>query len=232
MSNSKTIVFDFGRKFVRYGFGGEYYPRGIVENELTKEFAKGSDPVEVTVHFFHKIFADLCVKSKEYRVLLIENLFLKKSTRDILLTIFMREFQVLSISIQPEFNMTMLASNTLTGIVVDVGETESRAMCFIHGRQIIQSYRSSMIGVNTARSDFKKRLEKQLDRDIDMKHATSLFEKTACRRCRAFENCNDIEVSPTNGVSGQDFTISANDRHSCLSSLVIGESEDGSKLRC
>ena len=95
MSNAKTIVIDFGRRYIRYGIGGEYYPREIAENNLTEVMSESVAPnLGRVIEFFHNMFITLCVKPKEYRVLLVENLFLRKHTRDILMSILMREFQV------------------------------------------------------------------------------------------------------------------------------------------
>jgi actin-related protein len=97
---AKTIVIDFGSKFVRCGFSGEICPRFIFENKLNAFFTNdGGNKEELlrqTFDFFHLCFSALHVKPKEYRVLLIENLFLKKLARDILITVLLRDLQVVA----------------------------------------------------------------------------------------------------------------------------------------
>jgi actin-related protein len=90
MSSSKCVVFEFSSEILCVGFSGEHVPR-----LLTQSSVMCLDNEAVLRETIRKIFIDiLLVKPKDYSVLLIENIFIKSETRDQLINILFREFQV------------------------------------------------------------------------------------------------------------------------------------------
>ncbi len=91
MSSTKFIILDVSTDtMISAGFGSDACPRCNLVSlfDITNP--------NQTIHLLNRIFLDhLQVKSRECSVLLIENIFLQSSIRDMLVSILFKEFQVI-----------------------------------------------------------------------------------------------------------------------------------------
>ena len=92
---NKTIVVEFGSRFVRAGFASEANPRFITNSSGILEITDTQTLNIKLVELFQIIFINkLVVKPKEYSVLIVEKLSCRRLFRNFLLTILFTEFQV------------------------------------------------------------------------------------------------------------------------------------------
>jgi hypothetical protein len=91
---------------------------------------------------FHDAFyRQLCIKSKDAKVVIIEDIFSPKIIRDSIFTCLVRELQVSEITVQPDLFMSILGTSRLSGIVVSIGEEECHAVAVYEGRPILNTLR-------------------------------------------------------------------------------------------
>lgn len=178
-----TVVFEIGSSLLRVGIAGEPVPRAVFPisrfpglQKCTNNLLLGPSRVtQLYTEFFHQLFIEtLQIKSREYRVLIIEKFFCPRLERNCILTSLLRDLQVttiriyfgkvrsyvtwapqwlkgflvilfskvLAVSMQPDLIMSLISTSECHGIVVDIGESECRALAIAHGRAVMHSYRS------------------------------------------------------------------------------------------
>jgi hypothetical protein len=54
-------------------------------------------------------------------------------------------FKVIAVSMQPDLLMSLISTSECHGVVIDIGESECRALAIAHGRAVMHSYRSKWI---------------------------------------------------------------------------------------
>lgn len=92
---NKTIVVEFGCKFVRAGLAGETNPSLITDSYGILEITDTQSLNIKLIELFQRIFIEkLVVKPKEYNILIVEKLSCSRIFRNHLLTILFTEFQV------------------------------------------------------------------------------------------------------------------------------------------
>ncbi len=90
MSSVKCVVFEFNSEILCVGFSGEHVPRLVTNSNIICNV-----DVVVLRETIRKLFLDiLLIKPKEYSVLLVENMLNKSETRNQLITLLFRDFQV------------------------------------------------------------------------------------------------------------------------------------------
>ena len=106
MIMNTTLVFELGNSILRLGIAGEPVPRAVV---LLSDFpqldrcidGKITEPDRIRkcyTEFLYHVFSDLLqIKSRDCRVLIIENLFTRRLHRNCLLTSLLKDLQVISV---------------------------------------------------------------------------------------------------------------------------------------
>ena len=59
-------------------------------------------------------------------------------------------FKVIAVSMQPDLIMSLISTSECHGIVIDIGESECRALAIAHGRAVMHSYKSKWISGHVA----------------------------------------------------------------------------------
>jgi len=137
-------------------------------------------------------------------------------------------------------------------IILDIGESECRAVAVAHGRPILQTLRTGAVGVKHAAAAFAKGLSRHLSlqqqqhqqqavqahdqgREQYDLQSRKLFEKVACAQVSDFAattaatdasssyEVRDIQSPPTHSISLAAFVVPATLRTSCLQVLVTGK---------
>lgn len=54
-------------------------------------------------------------------------------------------FKVIAVSMQPDLIMSLISTSECHGIVIDIGESECRALAIAHGRAVMHSHKSKWI---------------------------------------------------------------------------------------
>lgn len=135
-----TVLLEFGSVFLRGGLAGESGPRFIVS--APRENSSRLSLFEFLSAIFNKY---LPVKTKECRVLIIEKIFSHTRFRNDLLTVLLKDMQVLEVSIQPDLVLPSLTicntpeSTIPSAVVVDIGETQSRSIAIAYGRPLLDT---------------------------------------------------------------------------------------------
>lgn len=116
-----------------------------------------------------------------------------------------------------------------TGVVVDIGSTECRAICVAHGRPLLATFTASPIGVKHAARRFHRSLNASLadsgySASVDDHFATGLFEKTAV--ADPSEVAADVSCEAGEGGVSVSVSVPGRLRSGCLESLVAGDSAD------
>lgn len=100
-----TVVFEIGSSLLRVGIAGEPVPRTVFPvsrfpglQKCTNNLKLGPSRVtQLYTEFFHQLFIEtLQIKSREYRVLIIEKFFCPRLERNCILTSLLRDLQVVT----------------------------------------------------------------------------------------------------------------------------------------
>lgn len=140
LMGSRTIVLELDSKFVTVGFSGEFVPR-YSTSAAAIHSGSNADCVELLKYLFLDI---LQVKSRDFSVLVVEDLFLRQATLDALVVLLFRDFQVAAVAVQSCMCMSQVASAMSSGVVVHLGDSESHVMCFAEGRPLMHSLRCTL----------------------------------------------------------------------------------------
>ena len=93
----KTIVIEIGSTYIRCGFSGDETPRFTFKSNIINHERECQESLIVRLtDLLQRIFLEkLQVKSKEFSVIIVEKLLSAKLLRDTLLTILLKDFQVI-----------------------------------------------------------------------------------------------------------------------------------------
>lgn len=98
-----TVVIEIGTALLRVGIAGEPVPRAAFPvsrfpglQKCSNNLSIGScKATQLYTEFFHQLFIEnLQIKSRDYRVLIIEKFFCPRLVRDCILTSLLRDLQV------------------------------------------------------------------------------------------------------------------------------------------
>ena len=127
---------------------------------------------------------------------------------------------------QPGILLPILTSGTDTGVVIDMGQFECRAIAIAFGRPILPSYVTIPVGVSAALRCFCARLPTCTGQPTqNMNVANNLFFVVATGE----PDPDDIPVSqPCVGINDAAFVLPGAMRRACLQVLIDGtlEAED------
>ena len=159
------------------------------------------------------------------------------------------DLQVVSVSMQPDILLPILTctGSIDSGVIVDIGEHECRAITIAHGRPILQSYITTSVGMSTAFKSFCHILvaactEIQLETIADNTLARKLFLKAAsavsdpvdlevnCVCKTLSSSCSSSNSSSSNSSSSDSasssdassFILPCHIRRDCFSVLIEG----------
>ncbi|KAJ1418575.1 hypothetical protein B484DRAFT_421763 [Ochromonadaceae sp. CCMP2298] len=227
MAAVKAVVLELGGMYARGGVAGEPAPRFTLEHGLRE------DDVNLKVRLcelFKHIFVDILhLKSKQCSVLLVEKLLVSRNLRDHVLSVLLKEFHVQSVSVQPDLLMGMVASGCADGVVLNVGAKECQSICFAEGRPLMHTLKVSSVGVDVAIAIFKDLLQSRVSHGITDEASSSIFHRVACAGGQGAQTLYPAEGVYESGDSSE-IVISAKDRQSCLTILLMGLREDGDYL--
>ena len=92
---NKTIVVEFGSKYIRGGYAGESSPRFVLESDGILDIDDSQSLVYKLIDLFQRIFIEkLVIKAKECSVIVLEKLSFKRTFRNHLFTVLLKDFQV------------------------------------------------------------------------------------------------------------------------------------------
>ena len=223
----KTIVIEIGELLIKLGIGGEVNPRIICSDYLLYNDDNNEKLLKDKLQYMFTTFFSQYIpfKSKDCRVLVIEKLLSKKILRDCLVSTLLLDFQVLSISLQPDLLMPILTSTKSSGIIIDIGINECIVIAIAYGYIILQSLKVAAVGINNCIQKFKKNIEMIIGNEIDSKSSKDLFHKISFCPNPEIES-KDLYVAPREGLSKFGFNISTKQSSSCFNHLVHGTIED------
>jgi hypothetical protein len=93
--SNRAMIIEIGTTFIRGGVSGMYCPRFIIDTDGILDITDEALLANKFVDLFQYIFTEkLCIKAKEYSVLIIEKVTSPQAVADVLLTILLRVFQV------------------------------------------------------------------------------------------------------------------------------------------
>jgi actin-related protein len=92
--------------------------------------------------FTYIFYQLLHIKTKTYRILLIENYLTPAILRDAIYSVLLTDFQVHSVCFQPNLPMVAIATGSSKGLIIDIGEEETQVIAFCFGRVLHQSFHS------------------------------------------------------------------------------------------
>ena len=153
---STVIVVQFNSNLVKFGIAGEHQPRfECIVNDILKRHVPGShsddrklviDKKLQYLDILNYIFTDkLGLKSKDCtKVVIIEDIFELKNNRDILLSVLLQDVMVAEVTMQPDLFMPILVSSNLSGIVLDIGYKESKAIAIFQGRPLMYTLKGNI----------------------------------------------------------------------------------------
>lgn len=157
MASPIVIVVQFSSNLVKFGVAGEHQPRfECLMNDILKRHVPGShsgarmlivDKKLQYIDILNYIFTDkLGLKSKDCtKVVIIEDIFELKNNRDILLSVLMQDVMVAEVTMQPDLFMPILVSPSLSGVVLDVGYKESKAIAIFQGRPLMYTLKGNLL---------------------------------------------------------------------------------------
>eukprot|EP01038_Epipyxis_sp_PR26KG_P005736 gene5736-7920_t len=226
--SGKIIILEIGTKLIRCGFAGESNPRCIMETGNLHSVSE--DRLHSKLRsLIREIFMDSMqiVKPKNHSVLIVEKMCTRKILRDLLLTTLLHDYQVASVSMQPDLLMGIIGCGTSTGILLNIGERECEAIAFVQGRPLLQTYKVAAVGVYDARITFNKLLEEKLKKEIPIDVSNILFEQVSCITSPSAPEYvpSDLIVSPMQHIFNDSFVLTSDERQLAVKCLINGESE-------
>ncbi len=145
-----SIIIQNNDSYFKVGVAGEHHHRANITKHhilchaasLTKE--EMNEVIIFYIEIFTLIFIDnICVKPKDCNVVFIENVFLSKCIRDIVLSVLIHHFQVLEVSIQPDLFLPILTSVNSSGVVIHLSSSDTKVIAIYQGRPILQTLKCS-----------------------------------------------------------------------------------------
>jgi actin-related protein len=146
---------------VKFGIAGEHTARFEIQiTDILTRHVPGShfddrnyaiDKKLRYLDIFNFIFTEkLGLKSKEFsKVVIVEDIFELKINRDIILSVLLQDMMVSEVTMQPDLFMPILVSQNLSGVVIDIGYKESKAIAIYQGRPIMYTLKGMSTFLDT-----------------------------------------------------------------------------------
>ncbi len=235
------MVLDIGQVFTKAGFSGEGAPRHVFKSELgsLSEARNTEQWLEIVRPYLKRIYFDILhVNPTDRRVILCENAFWQHSFKAALVQGFL-EIKAVAVIFLPARSLPMYCSGRETGIVVDVGWSDTRVQAVGQGFPLAGSLQSCGIGMQSVHARFKQLADEvkewdELDLD-DMVARTvvvrALSEEEEKRKTAAgHTDMVDLTVPDTiSDVKLEKVVVSRNARGGAAEAL-FGVNEDGQNI--
>lgn len=217
----KIVLIEIGSRIIRMGFAADATPRVTISTptSLSSSSIRSCSKTElcnICLDLFSSIFLDhLQIKSKESHVLIIEAAISTQRLRETIAMALYKYLFVGKVSFQPDILLPILATGCYTGIVVDIGAAETRALAVLHGRPLLHTLRIGAAGISHGEAYLKK----AVDKDSKLFPGAALSELFC--QVAALKGAVNIEAS-----SGfKSITIPADVREGCLRVIIEGDDQ-------
>eukprot|EP00388_Colpodella_angusta_P017009 GDKJ01042143.1.p1 GENE.GDKJ01042143.1~~GDKJ01042143.1.p1 ORF type:complete len:570 (-),score=104.11 GDKJ01042143.1:52-1761(-) len=171
-SEKQAVVIDFGQVRTKLGFTNEATPRYILKSTELARFDIDGNPIIHSLKewikrselFLRKaIYHYLQTSLKDRKVVLVDDPLLPTNFRKAIIHVLFSQFQTPAIVFVPALVAPLYTTGLHTGLVIDVGYSDTRAMATYSGVSLIQSL------------SFSKRGALSVDRRLE----TALTERTS-----------------------------------------------------
>jgi hypothetical protein len=220
----KTLIIDLSHPSkCLIGFAGDAHPF-YAENSYIDRSVEWNRLHLGTTQFLNHIFLNLArVKPKSTRVLIIESLFTSKSFRDCLYSTLIVDFQVASISFQPNLSLIALSTGKSCGLLVLIDEQQTEIAIYSHNYLVLNSV-TVACGLNSALSELKHLITKKTGVELGNLDNIALDLLAHAIRHETLSS----EVLKSFGVSSAQFEITSDELSFCWSALLhgCGETQD------
>ncbi|XP_067636778.1 actin-related protein 10 [Eurosta solidaginis] len=192
MQEKPPVVLDIGTAYTKLGFAAEAYPRKIISSEVilssngrTKnvlEYKNANDLYDQLVDFLQMIFfKHLLVIPKERKIVIVENVVGQTIIRETLARALFRHYEVSSIMFVPLHMIALATLAVPTGVVVDMGYTETTVMPVYSRVQILRAFQDQSYGGRAVHAEIKRQL---LEVGVKEKYLTEfILEDIKVRTC-------------------------------------------------
>ena len=226
------VVLEIGTVTCRGGLAGRHHPHFVIPTPVNLLVSPSRANY---LEFLTKLFVHyLQLRPKDCQVVIVEKNSAVRLERALLQFVLLKDLQVNSLTMQIDMCMSLLASGSasMTGLVIDIGNLETRMIAFAFGRPVQQSFRIVGIGVSHAFDAFLVLLLSHLGLPQRQDQASnvelkSLFEKAV----NASPDNQDIQVNPKQSLHGKTFILPASVRRAAAETLIFGrtpvDAEDG-----
>ncbi|XP_064620683.1 actin-related protein 10-like [Lineus longissimus] len=164
-----AVVLDIGAAYTKSGFAGENGPRCILPSELVRpktgqlvkiiDFIDKEELYDVLVEYLHKIyFRHLLVNPKDRRVVICESILCQSSFRDMLARVLFRHYEVPSVLFAPSHQLALLTLAANSGLVIDVGFTESLVLPIYEGIPVLKAWEAIPLGGKAVQTNLQSQL--------------------------------------------------------------------------
>ncbi|KAL5008860.1 hypothetical protein ScPMuIL_014441 [Solemya velum] len=197
--DKNIVVLDIGAAYTKCGIAGETGPRCIIPSHIKKDdqivklwdFNNEEELYENLKEFLFMIyFRHLLVNPKDRRMVISESLLCPSKFRDTLARVLFRHFEVGSIMFGTSHLLALTAIGVNTGLVMDVGYTETLLIPVYEGIPVIKAIQSLPI----ASQAIHKKLEDQLKEKATVNTAGGCKPMSSMPDCLNEQILEDIKV--------------------------------------
>lgn len=203
-----TVVIQLQRDTVKVGISGESVPR-FVYNRAPSD-PKNSDGKNYKQIYYIDLFQNaftkkLCVKAKDARILVVEDVFEVKADRDAIFSALLVDIGVAELSVQPGLFMSILTSTITSGLIIDIGEEETKVLAVFQGRPLLQTLSIAQVGAVDVANSFSEQVQRVTERAVplDYTEAMKVLREHTARALMQSEpiNAGNLSENPAAGLS-------------------------------
>ncbi|XP_014274198.1 actin-related protein 10 [Halyomorpha halys] len=165
-----AVVVDFGARYTKFGFAGEFSPRCIIPTQVicpstgklrwVFDYEDEADLYALLVTFIHKLyFRHALVSPKDRDVVVIESLLSPTKFRDAVAKVFFLHYEVSSLLYLPSHLIVLAGLGLSTALVVDVGYSESQVIPVFEGVPVLNAWQAQPIGSKAVEERLRKNLK-------------------------------------------------------------------------
>lgn len=228
------MVLELGSASIRGGLAGRHHPAFVLAT--TTPARVPGDLRLAYLELLTRLFtAHLHVRPKECQVVVVEKVTAARVEREHVMSVLLKDLQVQAVTMQIDLCMSLLANGSadMTGLVIDIGHTETRMMAVAMGRPLQQTLRIVGIGVAHALEAFRVSLLEHLGQPNEAGDGAgrdeirALFEKVVCARP---PDGQGVQVSPKQWLNGgKAFDLPASLRSIGAQTLIHGHTPAGAQ---
>ncbi|XP_052765993.1 actin-related protein 10-like [Mya arenaria] len=200
-SDKNVVILDIGAAYTKCGLAGESCPRCIIPSQLKDdktgqirplwEFKKEDELFENLKDFlFQLYFRHLLMNAKDRRVVVCESLLCPAVFRETLARVLFKHFEVGSVMFTPGHLTSLLTLGVYSGLVMDVGYTETLVVPVYEGIPVLKAIQSLPL----AGRAIHKRIKEMLLKDGRVKCGQQEFPLTDKPELLTEEILEDIKV--------------------------------------